>query len=107
VLIGAAPQTDRPDEHEDFVGAITSVASLAAENFNHGLRAFYFALAALTWFLHPWLFVAASALVVYVLYQREFHSKALYALTRPSTINQSLHLPKEVLEKLRLHSGKV
>ena len=107
VLIGAAPQTDRPDEHEDFVGAITSVASFAAENFNHGLRAFYFALAALTWFLHPWLFVAASALVVYVLYQREFHSKALYALTRPSTINQSLHLPKEVLEKLRLHSGKV
>jgi uncharacterized membrane protein len=107
VLIGAAPQTDRPDEHEDFVGAITSVASLAAENFNHGLRAFYFALAALTWFVHPWLFVAASAVVVYVLYQREFHSKALYALTRPSTINQSLHLPKEVLEKLRLHSGKV
>jgi uncharacterized membrane protein len=106
VLIGAAPQTDRPDEHEDFVGAITSVASLAAENYNHGLRAFYFALAALTWFLHPWLFAAASALVVYVLYRREFHSKALYALTRPSTINQSLHLPKEVLEKLRAHSGK-
>ncbi len=106
VLIGAAPQTERPDEHEDFVAAITSVASFAAENFNHGLRAFYFALAALTWFLHPWLFAAASALVVYVLYQREFHSRALYAMTRPSTINQSLHLPKEIREKLRPHSGK-
>lgn len=107
VLIGAAPRTDRPEEHEDFIGAITSVASLAAENFNHGLRAFYFALAALTWFVHPWLFVAASTAVVYVLYRREFHSKALYALTRPSTINQSLHLPQDVLEKLRLNSDKV
>ena len=104
VLIGAAPQAEQAVEHEDFVGAITSVASFAAENFNHGLRAFYFALAALTWFVHPWLFVAASTLVVYVLYRREFHSKALYALTRPSTINQSLHLPEEVLEKLRSHS---
>ena len=107
VLVGAAPHTDRPDEHEDFVDAITSVASFAAENFNHGLRAFYFALAALTWFLHPWMFAAASALVVYLLYWREFHSKALYALTRPSTINQSLHLPKEVREKIRSHSGKL
>ena len=107
VLIGAAPQSDRPEEHEDFVEAITRVASLAAENFNHGLRAFYFALAALTWFLHPWLVVATSALVVYILYRREFHSETLYALTRPSTFNQSLHLPKEVLEKLRRHSDKV
>jgi uncharacterized membrane protein len=104
VLIGAAPITEKPDEHDDFVSAITSLASLAAENFNHGLRAFYFALAALTWFVHPWLFAAASTLVVYVLYRREFHSRALYALTRPSTINQSLHLPQEVLERLRRHT---
>jgi len=104
VLTGAAPITDKPDEHDDFVGAMTSLASLAAENFNHGLRAFYFALAALTWFMHPWLFGAASIVVVYVLYRREFHSKALYALTRPSTINQSLHLPPEVLERLRRHA---
>lgn len=106
VLIGAAPQTERPEDHEDFVDAITSMASLAAENFNHGLRAFYFALAALTWFLHPWLVVVASTLVVYVLYRREFHSQALDALTRPSTINKSLHLPKEVMEKLGRRSKK-
>jgi uncharacterized membrane protein len=103
VLIGAAPRTEQTDEHEDFVDALTALASFAAENFNHGLRAFYFALAALAWFVHPWLFIAATALVVYVLYRREFHSKALYALTRPSTINQSLHLPKQVLENLRDH----
>ena len=49
-------------------------------NFNNGLRAYYFALAALTWFLHPWLMVAATGWVVYILYQREFHSKTLIAL---------------------------
>jgi uncharacterized membrane protein len=104
VLIGAAPRTDRPEEHEDFVGTITSIASFAAENFNLGLRAFYFALAALTWFLHPWFFVASSALVVYILHEREFHSQTLRALTRPSSINQSLHLPEDVLRQLRLSS---
>ncbi len=102
VLIGAAPHSDQPDEHEDFVGTIVSVASYAEESFNHGLRAFYFTLAALSWFLHPWLFVMASALVVYILYRREFRSKALYALTRPSSVTQSLHLPERMLEELRL-----
>jgi hypothetical protein len=44
----------------------------------------------------------ASALVVYVLYQREFRSKALHALTRPSSVTQSLHLPERMLAELRL-----
>lgn len=103
VLVGAAPLTDKPEEHEDFVVALTSVTSLAAESNNHGLRAFYFALAVLTWFVHPWLFAAASALVVLVLYRREFHSPALLALTRPGTVNRTLHLPKHVLTSLRLY----
>ncbi|HWS11942.1 MAG TPA: DUF599 domain-containing protein [Rhodocyclaceae bacterium] len=102
VLIGAAPQSGQPDEHKDFVDTIVSIASFSEESFNHGLRAFYFALAVLSWFLHPWLFVAASALVVYVLYQREFRSKALHALTRPSSVTQSLHLPERMLAELRL-----
>jgi uncharacterized membrane protein len=106
ILIGAAPHSDNPDEHDDFVRAMTSVASFASENFNQGLRAFYFAMAALAWFLHPWLFVLASALVVYVLYRREFHSPTLYALTRPSSITQALHLPESVLEELRASASE-
>ncbi|MGB7991826.1 MAG: DUF599 family protein [Candidatus Methylophosphatis roskildensis] len=107
ILIGAAPRTDNPDEHDDFVGTMTSVASFASEHFNQGLRAFYFALAALAWFLNPWLFVLASALVVFVLYRREFHSPTLYALTRPSSITQALHLPEHVLDELRRGARKV
>jgi uncharacterized membrane protein len=102
ILIGAAPRSGQPEEHEEFVDTVVSVASFAEENFNYGLRAFYFALAALSWFLHPWLFLVASALVVYVLYEREFRSRALHALTRPSTVTQSLHLPERMLAEIRL-----
>ena len=101
VLVGAAPHTEKPEEHEGFLDTITDVASYAAENFNLGLRAYYFALAAMTWFLHPWLFAAASALVAYVLHEREFRSQTLQTLTRRNSILQSLYLPEAVARKPR------
>jgi uncharacterized membrane protein len=82
ILVGAAPPpTNEPEQHAAYIDMITNVASFSAENLNDGLRAYYFSMAALTWFLHPWLFFASTALVVYILYQREFHSRTLYALT--------------------------
>ena len=42
-------------------------------HFNNGLRAYYFGLAAVTWFLHPYAVFAATVWVVLVLYRREFH----------------------------------
>jgi uncharacterized membrane protein len=104
VLVGAAPHSERPEEHAEFLDTITDVASYAAENFNMGLRAYYFALAAMTWFLHPWLFAAASALVVYILHEREFRSQTLHTLTRRNSILQSLHLSEEVARKPRPRS---
>ena len=84
ILVGAAPPTtNNPEQHAGFIDMITSVASLSAENLNEGLRAYYFSMAALTWFFHPWLFIFATALVVYILYQREFHSRTLQALQTP------------------------
>jgi uncharacterized membrane protein len=81
ILVGAAPPpTNQPEQHAAFIDMITNVASFSAENLNEGLRAYYFSMAVLTWFLHPWLFFPATALVVYILYQREFHSRTLYAL---------------------------
>jgi len=59
------------------------------------------ALAALTWFLHPWLFAAASALVAYILHEREFRSQTLQTLTRRNSILQSLYLPEAVVRKPR------
>lgn len=97
ILVGAAPFTDQPQEHEDYVDMFTKVASHAAEDFNQGLRAFYFALAALIWFFHPLLCVASAALVVCILHQREFHSRTLHALTSPSALNPSLQVPERTL----------
>lgn len=41
---------------------------------------FGFALAIMPWFVHTWVFLAAAAVVVAVLYRREFCSKSLGTL---------------------------
>ncbi len=83
VLVGAAPRhDDDPQKLHDFVDRSGQIASFAADHFNNGLRAYYFGLAALTWFLNAWLFIGATAWVVWVLYYREFHSEALQVLRK-------------------------
>ena len=56
------------------------VISLAAHQFNQGLRSYYFGLAMLAWFINPWLFMLTTTGVVLVLYRREFHSKVLQVM---------------------------
>ena len=81
-LVGAAPQKpkDNPEQYAPWVNRIARITSYAGTNFNNGLRAYYFGLAALAWFLHPWLMIAATAWVIYILYAREFRSKTLAAM---------------------------
>lgn len=52
----------------------------AAETFNDGLRAYYFSFAAMAWFFSPLALVVATALVVLILYGREFRSEVLDVL---------------------------
>ena len=52
----------------------------AAETFNDGLRAYYFSFAAMAWFFSPLALVIATALVVLILYGREFRSEVLDVL---------------------------
>jgi uncharacterized membrane protein len=81
IMLGAAPDKNATQEHIDaFIQRAATLASLAGENSNRGLRAFYFAMAAMTWFLDPVIFMATSTLVVGILYQREFRSRTLLAL---------------------------
>lgn len=58
----------------------------AAYNFNRGLRATYFALAALTWLMGPWALIAATALAMWIVWSREFasHSRAILLDPPPS-----------------------
>jgi uncharacterized membrane protein len=84
VLVGAAPKVPRQAEDEAaYIDHGARVSHLAAEHFNYGLRAYYFALGAMAWFINGWLFMAATAWVALILYWREFRSEALQAITRP------------------------
>jgi uncharacterized membrane protein len=57
-----------------------NLVSAAAETFNDGLRAYYFSFAAMAWFFSPLALVLATALVVLILYGREFRSDVLQVL---------------------------
>lgn len=82
VLVGAAPKQpkDNPEQYAPYINRVARITSYAGVNFNNGLRAYYFALAAMAWFLHPWLMMAATGWVVLILYHREFASRTLKAL---------------------------
>ena len=79
ILLGATPNETGP-EHAAMAMRAARISALAARHFNRGLRAYFFALAALAWFLHPVLFMVMTVYVLYVLYRREFRSKSLRAL---------------------------
>ena len=84
VLVGAAPmvaeRTASEQERKVFTDRTARVISLAAHQFNQGLRAYYFGLSMLAWFIHPGFFVLATTGVVLVLYRRDFRSKTLDAM---------------------------
>ena len=86
-LIGAAPRQpkDNPEQFAPVINRIARITSYAGSNHNYGLRAYYFGLAALAWFLHPWLMIVSTAWITFVLYQREFASKTLQALVEDDT----------------------
>ena len=84
MLVVASPDRDiyrdSPDPEamrRDFAERAGGVVALAAESFNDGLRAYYFAFAAVLWFISPWMFLAGTGAVLVVLFRREFHSEAL------------------------------
>src|SRR5262245_22374972 len=81
-MIGAAPPPEQAETADAlrYADAVAGVASRAAEHFNKALRTYYFGLAALSWFLQPYLFMALAALVVIVVYRREFHSHTMRIL---------------------------
>jgi uncharacterized membrane protein len=83
VLIGAAPKVpEQPELEKDFIEHAAQLSTSASESFNNGLRSYYFALAALAWFLNGWFFMGVTTWVVFVLYWREFRSETLETLRR-------------------------
>jgi len=83
VMVGAAPidKSGLNDNLKAYAKQMATVQDQAAHSYNYGLRSYYFALAAICWFLHPLLFMVMSLWVVYTLFGREFSSKAVKAIT--------------------------
>ena len=84
IMVGGAPtpsETCTKEERTALASRMASMASMAANNFNVGLRTYYFSIALLTWFFSTWLFMATSAIIVFILFRREFKSTTLKILT--------------------------
>lgn len=74
ILIGALTHDPAPTEQE--VDAIAMLNSLAAKNFNNGIRAYYFAVPAVAWFASDWLAIGVTVLTTAFIIHREFFSTA-------------------------------
>lgn len=81
ILVGAVRKPPKDaSEYATEIDRIAVILCFANRNFNQGLRAYYFGVAALSWFLHPALMIAVTLGVLYVLHQREFRSQTLKVL---------------------------
>ncbi len=79
VLMGAVPAPGA-EGMEAAIARAYAVDRAAARSFNRGLRAIYFGIATLAWFLGPWPFMAATLLTTAMMVRREFFSRSRRAL---------------------------
>ncbi len=83
IMVGPA-HNDMLERHEKYASKVAKLISNAGRHFNMGLRAYYFGLAALAWFVDARLFMLATIWVIYVIYRREFRSHTLRYLSGDS-----------------------
>ena len=74
IMLGAMDHGSPISEQE--IDAITAMNALGARNFNSGIRAYYFSVATVAWFVHEWLPIAACVATILILAHREFFSSA-------------------------------
>jgi uncharacterized membrane protein len=80
-ILGAAPVMPCGTADADAYGRrMSTVLTHAISEFNGGVRAYYFALAALGWFVHPIVFLAATVVVCIVLIRRQLYSPTADAI---------------------------
>lgn len=93
IVLGGAPLVDEAGvtakERADYAFYAARVIDLAGLSYNHGLRAYYFALSVLAWFINPFIFILAASFVVGVLYRREFKSRSLWALMQKNKLSEA------------------
>jgi uncharacterized membrane protein len=82
ILLGAMPPSSErgTEEAEAHVIRTTRMFESGGRHFNRGQRAFFFALGYLGWFVSPWVLFVTTALVVVVIWRRQFASNAWRAM---------------------------
>jgi uncharacterized membrane protein len=84
ILFGAIPMLDEAREHpaRTLAAAERTIKMniIAASHFNMGLRAIFYSIGYLGWFVSPWVFMLSSTIVFIVLIRRQFFSEARRAL---------------------------
>lgn len=77
IMMGAIPilKDDNHDLCHKHGARVAEMAGLAGNHANTGLHTYYYGIAACGWLINPYIFMAATAIVVIVLYRREYHSK--------------------------------
>ncbi len=84
LVIGSMPDPDDfaagKFDRVHFADRAGKLLGMAAETFNDGVRAYYFSFAAIGWFFSSLAFAVAAAMVVLILYSREFRSEVLHVL---------------------------
>jgi len=78
IIVGSVPVLKDGNREEALVVARQAAAMnvVAGKHFNRGQRAFFFSLAYLGWFISAYLFIAATAGVLVVMWRRQFISDA-------------------------------
>lgn len=82
ILLGAMPPSSErcSAEAEAHVIRTARMFESGGRHFNRGQRAFFFALGYLGWFVSPWVLFVTTALVVVVIWRRQFASNAWRAM---------------------------
>ncbi|THV11074.1 DUF599 domain-containing protein [Rhizobium rhizophilum] len=84
ILFGAIPMMDEakadPARAMEAAERTIRMNIIAASHFNMGLRAIFYSIGYLGWFVSPWIFMIATVLVFIVLLRRQFFSEARLAL---------------------------
>jgi len=88
IVLASVPDSKRLNIEQDaeLAQLMGKLSGLGSRHFNDGIRAYYFAMATMTWFIHPFVYMVVVIWVILILHRRDFRSKLLQHLKRLSTV---------------------
>jgi uncharacterized membrane protein len=93
-LVGSAPLPPIDEARRQRIAThIATVLSLGVLSFNGGMRAYYFAVAALAWLVHPLVMAAVALWTVAILYRRQYLSRTYRAIAGEIELLASIRRP--------------